>query len=205
MGLPSVNGELANSAVASGCSARRHAELLHHVGLARIIEVGLDGAGAQHHVEPERADARHVAQHDLVAALGHDRQLVAASCRARSRARGSRCPSSSPIALHLREVAAGLGAGLVQVSSGAPDSSNWPAGSRLIAPSAPDSAMTLPPFVRPAPSRIRSGRAADRGCRRARRRTGRGDRRCGYTNFSCSVPMRQRSRGFSPAAIGSAS
>ncbi len=54
------------------------AKLLHHVGLARIIEIDLDGASAQHHVEPELADPRHVIEHDLVAAFGHDRQFGAA-------------------------------------------------------------------------------------------------------------------------------
>ena len=40
------------------------AELLRHVGFGRIVEIDLDGAGAQHHVEAEAADPRHVAQHD---------------------------------------------------------------------------------------------------------------------------------------------
>src|SRR3546814_4712592 len=42
----------------------RNAEFLHHVGLARIVEVGLDRAGSQHHVEAETADARHVIEQD---------------------------------------------------------------------------------------------------------------------------------------------
>ena len=46
--------------------------------------------------------------------------------------------------LYLLEVTPGLGAGFVQIeSSGAPDSSNWPAGSRLMLPSGPDSAMAM--------------------------------------------------------------
>ena len=36
------------------------AELLHHVGFGRIIEIDLDRAGPQHHVEAEAADPRHV-------------------------------------------------------------------------------------------------------------------------------------------------
>src|SRR3546814_13203664 len=55
----------------------RNAEFLHHVGPARIVEVGLDRAGSQHNVEAEAADARHMIEHDLVATLGHDRQLGA--------------------------------------------------------------------------------------------------------------------------------
>ena len=38
------------------------AELLHHVGFGRIVEIDLDGAGAQHHVEAELADPRHVSR-----------------------------------------------------------------------------------------------------------------------------------------------
>src|SRR3546814_21038187 len=53
------------------------AELLHHVRLAAIVEVGLDGAGPQHHVEAEVPDARHVPQHDAVTPLGHDGQVLA--------------------------------------------------------------------------------------------------------------------------------
>ena len=45
-GLPSGNGELANSAVAIGCSAQRDAELPHHVGFGGEIEIHLHGAGA---------------------------------------------------------------------------------------------------------------------------------------------------------------
>ncbi len=54
-------------------------------------------------------------------------------------------PSFSPTALtwsRWRPVSAQV---WCRFSSGAPDSSSWPAGSRLIAPSAPPSAMTCPP------------------------------------------------------------
>ena len=40
------------------------AEFLHHVGFGAVVEIDLDGTGPKHHVEPERADARHVAEHD---------------------------------------------------------------------------------------------------------------------------------------------
>jgi hypothetical protein len=113
LGLPSVNGELANSAVASGCSAS-DAELLHHVRFARIVEVGLDGAGAQHHVEAHGADARHVPQHDGIAALGHDRQFFAGLVRPHAKAEETETGARAD-RLHLIEVAPGFGAGLVQV------------------------------------------------------------------------------------------
>ncbi len=80
-GLPSVKGELANSAVMTGCSAMRHAQLLDHVGFGREVEVGLHRAGAIHHVEAERADLRHVIGHDLVAALRHHRHVGARPIR----------------------------------------------------------------------------------------------------------------------------
>ena len=75
VGLPSTNGELANRAVAIGCSARLSAELGHHVGLGGEVEVGLHRAGAEHHVQAQAADLGHVGAHDLVAALGHHRDL----------------------------------------------------------------------------------------------------------------------------------
>ena len=53
------------------------AELPHHVGLGLVVEIGLHGAGAQHHVEAEPALFRHVVAHDAVAALRHPRHLVA--------------------------------------------------------------------------------------------------------------------------------
>ena len=59
-GRPSVKGELAKSAVATGCSASETRIFLHHVGLGAEIEVHLHGRGAQHHVEAARADLRHV-------------------------------------------------------------------------------------------------------------------------------------------------
>src|SRR3546814_1404571 len=48
-----------------------------HVGLAVEVEVGLDGAGAQHHVEAQRPLLRHIGAHDGVAALGHHRHVLA--------------------------------------------------------------------------------------------------------------------------------
>ena len=48
---PSVNGELANSAVASGCSASPTRNFFAMSASDSIVEVHLDRAGAQHHVE----------------------------------------------------------------------------------------------------------------------------------------------------------
>ena len=122
-------------------------ELLRHVGFGGIIEIGLDGAGAQHHVEPEPADLRHVIEHDRVAALGHDRQLGPGLVR----------PHAEPEEAEAELVADRLAPAArwrpasaqvwCRCSRGAPDSSSWPAGSRLIAPSGPVSAMTLPPSI----------------------------------------------------------
>ena len=68
-----MNGELANSAVIDRLQREADAQLGDHVGLVGKIEIGLHGRGAKHHVEPARSDLRHVARHDAVAALRHDR------------------------------------------------------------------------------------------------------------------------------------
>src|ERR1700730_15987309 len=48
-------------------------EFLHHVGLGAIVEIGLHGTGAQHHVETEPALFRHVIAADRLVALGLER------------------------------------------------------------------------------------------------------------------------------------
>src|SRR6185312_11406904 len=53
------------------------AELAYHVGFAAIVEIGLHGAGAQHHVETEPALFWHVIAHNPIAALWHPRHFVA--------------------------------------------------------------------------------------------------------------------------------
>ena len=52
-------------------------ELPHHVGLGGEVEIDLDGAAAQHHVEAEIALLGHVVAHDAIAALGHPGDVVA--------------------------------------------------------------------------------------------------------------------------------
>ena len=60
-----------------GLQRQRGAELHHHVGLAVEVEVGLNGAGAQHHVEAQLALLGHIGAHDVIAALGHDGDVLA--------------------------------------------------------------------------------------------------------------------------------
>ena len=54
----------------------RDAKLAHHVRFALKIEVGLHRAGAQHHVESQRAFGRHIGAHDIVACLRHHRHVL---------------------------------------------------------------------------------------------------------------------------------
>jgi len=114
VGLPFGEGRVGEERGRHWLEREADPEFLHHVGLARIVEVGLDGAGAQHHVEPEIADLGHVIEHDRVAALGHDGQVGARFVRPHSRAEKS---EPEPVADHLAlsEVARGFRAGLVQV------------------------------------------------------------------------------------------
>ena len=70
-----MNGELANKRGDRRLQRQADAQLGDHVLFAREIEIGLDGRGAKHHVEAARSDLRHVARHDRVAALRHDRRL----------------------------------------------------------------------------------------------------------------------------------
>ena len=95
---------------------------------------------------PMAADARHVAHHDLVAALGHDRQLLAGLVGPHAEAEEADPAGARRLALtwaRWRPVSAQVS---WRFSSGAPDSSSWPAGSRLtVAVARRACAMTLPP------------------------------------------------------------
>ncbi|CRD56546.1 hypothetical protein BN1263500367 [Stenotrophomonas indicatrix] len=90
------------------------------------------------------------------------------------------------------------------VSSAAPDSSSWPAGSRVTEAPSRSRAMVLPfscTGVQPKRTRPLSRASMPRspskvGGRRSSRRN---------PNFSCSVPMRHCERGFSPEAISATS
>ena len=63
---------------------------------------------------PERADARHVRAHDRIAALGHDGQLGAGFVGPHAQPQEADAEAIADL-LHLRQVTAGLGAGLVEV------------------------------------------------------------------------------------------
>ena len=52
-GLPSVKGELANSAVATGCRASEMRSFSTMSASSPKVEIGLHRAGPQHHVEAE--------------------------------------------------------------------------------------------------------------------------------------------------------
>src|SRR5690606_894560 len=91
---------------------------------------GLDGAGAQHHVEAELAPGRHVATHDPVAALGHPGDVLAPPLGLEADAEHADAERGGDRA-HLIEMLVHLAAGLVQGLDRAPDSSNWPPGSRV--------------------------------------------------------------------------
>jgi hypothetical protein len=55
--------------------AQQRAQLGRGVGLVGPVDVGLDRGRAQHHVEAAAADRRHVRAHDVVALLGHPRDV----------------------------------------------------------------------------------------------------------------------------------
>ena len=86
--------------------------LAHHVELGLEVQIDLHGAGPDHHVEPERPPLRHVVAHDLVAALGHPRDVV--PLRARVEAESDQADAElSRHLLHLGEMGVHLVAGLV--------------------------------------------------------------------------------------------
>ena len=97
-----------------GLQRQRDAEFLHHVRFAAVIQIHLHGAGAGHHVQTEAADLGHVVAHDLVAALGHPRHFVATPFRLEAHAEEAE-PEFVGDRLHFLQMAAHLGAGLVDV------------------------------------------------------------------------------------------
>ena len=90
----------------------RHAQLLHHVGFGREVQIRLHRAGAVHHVEAQRADLRHVGRHDLVAALRHHRHVGARPVRRHAEAEEADAERLGDLA-HLREMREQFGRGLV--------------------------------------------------------------------------------------------
>ena len=114
-------------------------------------------------------------------------------------------PSRSPTALtcsRWRPLSAQVSC---RFSSGAPDSSSWPAGSRLIVPSAPASAMILPPSIDRLPAEFGQPveQVADaaglvvataRGDRSGDRRTSHARCRCASRRAAFRRPRRSASR-----------
>ena len=160
-GRPSVNGELANSAVATGCSSSDTRSFAHHVGLGGVVEIDLHRAGAQSSCRGRSVPTlRHVAAHDRVAAFRHPRHLLARAVGWKpSGAKPS--PSGRRGRAHLRRNAPRVRPrSSCRSRQDAPDSSSWPAGSSET--EAPCIARRFRPIRLPA-SRIgaQPGRAAD--------------------------------------------
>ena len=90
-------------------------ELLYHVGFGTIVQINLNGTGAEHHVEPEIADPRHVAKHDRVSALGHDRQVGPRLVGPHAKAEEAQ---AKPVAdrLHLFKVTSAFRAAFVKIA-----------------------------------------------------------------------------------------
>ena len=95
-----------------GLQRQTYPELFDHVRFGLVVEVGLDGAGAQHHVEAEPAFLRHVVAHDPVTGLGHERDLVAPPERRETEPEHAE-PELVANFAHLAQVLVQLVAGLV--------------------------------------------------------------------------------------------
>ena len=112
-GCPSVNGELANSAVATGCSAsdtRSFRTMSASSAKSRFTcTVQVRNIMSRPRCRPSACSA-----HDVVALLRHHRRLGQRPDRAESRARGSRCRAGRDHAVHCVEMGAQLRAGVVQ-------------------------------------------------------------------------------------------
>ena len=95
-----------------GCSASEVRNLATMSALAVEIEVRLDGAGAQHHVQAQRPDLGHIGAHDVIAALGHDRDLLSGPQRVETGAQEADADLIGDL-LDLHQVLAGLVADVV--------------------------------------------------------------------------------------------
>ncbi len=139
---------------------QRDAQLLHHVGFVGEVEVDLHGTGAGHHVDAERAHLRHVVAHDLIAGARHPLGLVARPFRLEAHAEEADAELGAD-RLHLGEMVADLGAGLVDRFHRRAESSNWPPGSRLTLQPSLVRAMILPfSSIASHPKRVRPLRIA---------------------------------------------
>ncbi len=88
------------------------AEFLHHIGFGGEIEIHLHGTGAIHHVEAEIALLGHILGHDLVAPLGHHRDIGAAPFWLHAEAGHGDAHLLTHLA-HLLEMGADLNTGLM--------------------------------------------------------------------------------------------
>src|SRR3546814_4149775 len=77
------------------------------------VEIGLHGAGPQHHVEAEIALLRHVGAHDAVAALRHPGRVGARPFRLEAHAEHAAAELAADF-LHLLNMPLHLGPGVVQ-------------------------------------------------------------------------------------------
>ena len=204
-GLPSTNGELANSAAATGCKRQADAELLHHVGFGLIVEIGLHRAGAQHHVEAEPALFRHVVAHDAVAPLRHPRDVLAPPFRVEAEPEHAEAELVADLA-HLAQMLCTSSQVWCTVSSGAPGQLELAArleGDRHCASLA--SAIDVAAFDHRLPAETRSCPAAGRRCRPARHRgpgaDRSGGRRTSRARCRCARPRAASipTRGIRPA------
>src|ERR687887_33382 len=72
-----------------GLQGEADPEFFHHVRLGLVVQIGLHGAGAQHHVEPEPALFRHVVAHNPISLLWHPRDILAPPFRVETEAEHS--------------------------------------------------------------------------------------------------------------------
>ena len=97
-----------------GLKRKRRTELMRHVGFARIIKIDLNRARAQHHIKAHAANTWHMAQHDVVTALGHDGQFGACLVRPKPKAQKAGVGLVAN-GFDLLQMPPDLGAGLVQI------------------------------------------------------------------------------------------
>ncbi len=93
---------------------QRGAELLDHIPFAGKVQIDLHRAGAFHHVQAQRAHARHVLTHDAIALLGHPGNFLAFRARVESQAQESQAHRLGD-GFHFGQMRVDFVAGLVQV------------------------------------------------------------------------------------------
>jgi hypothetical protein len=170
---------------------QRHAELLHHVGFAAEVEVDLHRAGAGHHVEAEVAALGHVLAHDLVAALGHPRHLVATPLGLEAHAEEAELQFLRD-RLDLGEVLVGFAAGFVDVFERRAGEFELAGRLERDRGAIAEQARWCGHAPAPASSRSGSGRVATPRCRARRRRSAgagrRGGNRTSRARCRCASP-----------------